>query len=49
MDPTFFETPAIRRVVSAKKDETRAKRLSILIDACAEGVKLVSPTQREEL
>ena len=49
MDPTFFETPEIRRVVSAKKDETRAKRLSILIDACAEGVKLVSPTQREEL
>ena len=47
MASTVFETPAIRRVVSAKKDETRAKRLSILIDACADGVKLASPTKRD--
>lgn len=38
MAPTSFETSA---------HETRAKRLSILIDASADGVKLVSPTQRE--
>ena len=43
-----YRRVAIHRVVSAKKDETRAKRLSILIDACADGVKLVSTTQREE-
>jgi hypothetical protein len=28
---------------------SRAKRLGILIDACADGVKLVSPTKRETL
>lgn len=45
--PPSYRRVAIHRVVTAKKDETRAKRLSILIDACADGVKLASPTQRE--
>ena len=43
-----YRRVAIHRVVSAKKDETRANRLSILIDACADGAKLASPTQREK-
>ena len=42
-----YRRVAIHRVVSAKMDETRAKRLSILIDACADGVKLASPTKRD--
>ncbi len=45
--PPGYRRVAIHRVVSAKQAATRAKRLSILIDACADGVKLTSPTQRE--
>lgn len=42
-----YRKVAIHRVVSAKGESTRARRLAILIDACADGVKLVSPTKRE--
>lgn len=42
-----YRKVAIHRVVSAKGAETRAKRMAILIDACADGVKLASPTKRE--
>jgi uncharacterized protein YdeI (YjbR/CyaY-like superfamily) len=43
-----YRRVAIHRVVSAKKGETRAKRMAILIDASADGVKLASPTKRDE-
>ncbi|MGH6998344.1 MAG: YdeI/OmpD-associated family protein [Phenylobacterium sp.] len=45
--PPSYRRVAIHRVVTAKGAETRAKRMAILIDACADGVKLVSPTKRE--
>ncbi|CAN7524394.1 YdeI/OmpD-associated family protein [Phenylobacterium sp. LjRoot164] len=45
--PPSYRKVAIHRVVSAKGAETRAKRMAILIDACADGVKLVSATKRE--
>lgn len=45
--PPSYRKVAIHRVVSAKGAETRARRMTILIDACADGVKLVSPTKRE--
>ena len=45
--PPGYRRVAIHRVVSAKQEPTRAKRLSILIDACADGVKLASPTKRD--
>jgi hypothetical protein len=32
-------------VVTAKAPETRARRLTILIDASAQGLKLMSPSQ----
>lgn len=45
--PPSYRKVAVHRVVSAKGSETRAKRMSILIDACRDGVKLVSATKRE--
>ena len=46
--PPSYRKVAIHRVVSAKGAETRARRMTILIDACADGVKLVSATKRQE-
>jgi uncharacterized protein YdeI (YjbR/CyaY-like superfamily) len=43
--PPGYRNVAIHRVVSAKAAETRARRLAILIDASAQGLKLMSPTQ----
>lgn len=43
--PPGYRKVAIHRVVSAKGAETRARRLTILIDATAQGLKLMSPTQ----
>ena len=43
--PPGYRKVAVHRVVSAKSADTRAKRLAILIDACAEGRKLTSPTK----
>jgi uncharacterized protein YdeI (YjbR/CyaY-like superfamily) len=40
-----YRKVAIHRVVSAKAPETRARRLSILIDASAQGLQLMSATQ----
>jgi uncharacterized protein YdeI (YjbR/CyaY-like superfamily) len=40
-----YRKVAIHRVVSAKTLETRARRLAILIDASAQGLKLMSATQ----
>ena len=45
--PPSYRKVAIHRVVSAKGAETRARRMAILIDACADGVKLVSATKRQ--
>lgn len=45
--PPSYRKVAIHRVVSAKGAETRARRMTILIDACADGVKLVSATKRQ--
>ena len=45
--PPGYRRVAIHRVVSAKGAETRARRMTILIDACADGVKLVSATKRQ--
>lgn len=42
-----YRKVAVHRVVSAKGAPTRAKRMAILIDACADGVKLSSPTKRD--
>ncbi len=43
--PPGYRKVAIHRVVSAKGAETRARRLAILIDATAQGLKLMSATQ----
>jgi uncharacterized protein YdeI (YjbR/CyaY-like superfamily) len=43
--PPGYRKVAIHRVVSAKAPETRARRLAILIDATAQGLKLMSATQ----
>ena len=43
--PPGYRKVAIHRVVSARAAETRARRLAILIDASAQGLKLMSPTQ----
>ena len=43
--PAGYRRVAIHRVVSAKGAATRAKRLDILIDASAEGLRLASPTK----
>ena len=46
--PPSYRKVAIHRVVSAKGAATRAKRLGILIDASAQGLRLASPTQIDE-
>jgi uncharacterized protein YdeI (YjbR/CyaY-like superfamily) len=43
--PPWYRKVAIHRVVSAKAEATRTKRMAILIDASAEGRKLGSPTK----
>lgn len=43
--PPGYRKVAIHRVTSAKGAATRAKRLGILIDASAQGLRLGSPTQ----
>ena len=43
--PPSYRKVAVHRVVSAKAPETRARRLAILIDACAQGLRLMSATQ----
>lgn len=43
--PPSYRKVAVHRVVSAKSAETRAKRLDILIDATARGLRLQSPTK----
>ncbi|WP_309642798.1 YdeI/OmpD-associated family protein [Phenylobacterium sp.] len=43
--PPWYRKVAIHRVVSAKTEPTRAKRMAILIDASALGRKLGSPTK----
>lgn len=46
--PPGYRKVAIHRVTSAKGGATRAKRLDILIDASARGLRLKSPTQVDE-
>ncbi|PZQ62610.1 MAG: bacteriocin-protection protein [Phenylobacterium zucineum] len=46
--PPGYRKVAIHRVVSAKGAPTRARRLQILIDASARGLRLKSPTQVDE-
>lgn len=46
--PPGYRKIAIHRVVSAKGEATRARRLQILIDASARGLRLKSPTQVDE-
>jgi uncharacterized protein YdeI (YjbR/CyaY-like superfamily) len=46
--PPGYRKLAVHRVTAAKRPETRARRLAILIDASAQGRKLVSPTQLED-
>jgi len=43
--PPSYRKVAVHRVVSAKSADTRAKRLDILIDATARGLRLQSPTK----
>lgn len=43
--PASYRKVAIHRVASAKSAATRARRLDILIDATARGLRLRSPTQ----
>ena len=43
--PPGYRKVAVHRVVSARGTETRAKRLGILIEASAQGLRLGSPTQ----
>ena len=43
--PAGYRKVAIHRVTSARGVETRARRLDILIDATARGLRLKSPTQ----
>lgn len=46
--PAGYRNVAIHRVTSAKGADTRAKRLDILIDTSARGLRLKSPTQVDE-
>ena len=46
--PPSYRKVAIHRVTSAKGEATRAKRLAILIDASAQGLRLRSPTQIDQ-
>ena len=43
--PPSYRKVAVHRVTSAKGEATRAKRLDILIDASARGLRLQSPTK----
>jgi len=43
--PPSYRKVAVHRVVSAKGEATRIKRLDILIDASARGLRLQSPTK----
>jgi len=43
--PPSYRKVAVHRVASAKGEATRARRLDFLIDACARGLRLASPTQ----
>lgn len=46
--PPSYRKVAVHRVVTAKGEATRAKRLDILIDASARGLRLKSPTQVDD-
>ena len=46
--PPSYRKVAVHRVVSAKSPETRARRLAILIDASAQGLRLKSATQLDD-
>jgi uncharacterized protein YdeI (YjbR/CyaY-like superfamily) len=46
--PPSYRKVAVHRVASAKGEATRAKRLAILIDASAKGLRLRSPTQVDD-
>jgi uncharacterized protein YdeI (YjbR/CyaY-like superfamily) len=46
--PPSYRKVAVHRVTSAKAPATRAKRLAILIDASANGLRLKSPTQVDD-
>ena len=46
--PPWYRKVAIHRVTSARGDATRSKRLAILIDASAKGLRLKSPTQVDD-
>lgn len=46
--PPSYRKVAVHRVVSAKAPETRARRLAILIDASAKGLRLKSATQVDD-
>jgi len=46
--PPSYRKVALHRVTSAKGEATRARRLAILIDASARGLKLRSPTQVDD-
>lgn len=43
--PAWYRKVAVHRVTGAKAQATRDKRLAILIEACAEGRQLGSPTK----
>jgi uncharacterized protein YdeI (YjbR/CyaY-like superfamily) len=43
--PPSYRKVAVHRVITAKGEATRAKRLDILIDASARGLRLQSPTK----
>jgi uncharacterized protein YdeI (YjbR/CyaY-like superfamily) len=43
--PPGYRKVSVHRVISAKGEATRARRLDFLIDACARGLRLGSPTQ----
>ncbi|WP_296600524.1 YdeI family protein [Phenylobacterium sp.] len=46
--PPSYRKVAVHRVAAAKGEATRARRLDILIDASARGLRLRSPTQVDE-
>lgn len=46
--PPSYRKVAVHRVASAKAADTRARRLSVLIDASAQGLRLASATQFDE-
>ena len=46
--PPGYRKLSVHRVVAAKGSDTRSKRLAILIDASAKGLRLGSPTQLDQ-